>query len=100
MFEKIQRAFWKALTPDLLVDEPKETGAAKSPADLPASVVAALGGQDNLASQQRVAITRVRVQLRDVSRLDEPALRAADVPGVMVLADGVVHVLTPAPKMD
>ena len=23
MFEKMQRAFWKALTPDLVVDEPK-----------------------------------------------------------------------------
>ena len=98
MFEKMQRAFWKALTPDLLVDEPKV--ATLRSTDLPSSVVAALGGLDNLASQQRIAITRVRVQLRDVTRLDEQALRAAGVPGVMVLADGVVHVLTRCPKWD
>ncbi|KPU61196.1 putative glcA [Pseudomonas fluorescens] len=96
MFEKMQRAFWRALTPDLLVDEPKV--AALPSTDLPSSVVSALGGLDNLASQQRIAITRVRVQLRDVTRLDEQALRAAGVPGVMVLADGVVHVLTRRPN--
>jgi len=98
MFEKMQRAFWRALTPDLLVDEPKV--AAPLSTDLPPSVVAALGGLDNLASQQRIAITRVRVRLRDVTRLDEQALRAAGVPGVMVLADGVVHVLTRCPRRD
>jgi phosphotransferase system IIB component len=98
MFEKMQRAFWRALTPDLLVDEPKV--AALLSTDLPSSVVAALGGLDNLASRQRIAITRVRVQLRDVTRLDEQALRAAGVPGVMVLADGVVHVLTRCPRRD
>ncbi|EJM57957.1 MULTISPECIES: PTS transporter subunit EIIB [Pseudomonas] len=98
MFEKMQRAFWRALTPDLLVDEPKV--AALLSTDLPSSVVAALGGLDNLASQQRIAITRVRVRLRDVTRLDEQALRAAGVPGVMVLADGVVHVLTRCPRRD
>ncbi|WP_223455737.1 MULTISPECIES: PTS transporter subunit EIIB [unclassified Pseudomonas] len=98
MFEKMQRAFWRALTPDLLVEEPKV--AALLSTDLPSSVVAALGGLDNLASRQRIAITRVRVQLRDVTRLDEQALRAAGVPGVMVLADGVVHVLTRCPRRD
>ncbi|EJM57407.1 PTS transporter subunit EIIB [Pseudomonas sp. GM48] len=97
MFEKMQRAFWKALTPDLLVDEPKVTALLST--DLPSSVIAALGGLDNLASQQHIAITRVRVQLHDVTRLDEQALRAAGVPGVMVLADGVVHVLMPVPKV-
>ena len=96
MFEKMQRAFWRALTPDLLVDEPKV--AAQLSTDLPSNVVCALGGLENLASQQRIAITRVRVQLRDVSRLDEQALSAAGVPGVMVLADGVVHVLTRRPS--
>jgi phosphotransferase system IIB component len=98
MFEKMQRAFWRALTPDLLVDEPKV--AALLSTDLPSGVVAALGGPENLASQQRIAITRVRVQLRDVTRLDEQALRAAGMPGVMVLADGVVHVLTRCPRRD
>ncbi len=54
----------------------------------------ALGGAENLTSQQRVALTRVRVQLKDAGRLDVQALKAAGVPGVMVLAGGVVHLLT------
>jgi N-acetylglucosamine PTS system EIIB component len=88
MFEKLQRAFWKALTPDLVA----ETVAA--PGLLSAEVVKALGGAENLKSQQRVALTRVRVQLQDATRLDEQALTAAGVPGVMVLTGGVVHLLT------
>ncbi|WLH78379.1 MULTISPECIES: PTS transporter subunit EIIB [unclassified Pseudomonas] len=88
MFEKLQRAFWKALTPDLIA----ETVAA--PGVLSTEVLSALGGADNLKSQQRVALTRVRVQLLDATRLDEQALTAAGVPGVMVLAGGVVHLLT------
>ena len=88
MFEKLQRAFWKALTPDLVA----ETVAA--PGLLSAQVLKALGGAENLKSQQRVALTRVRVQLQDATRLDEQALTEAGVPGVMVLTGGIVHLLT------
>lgn len=92
MFEKMQRAFWKALTPDLVVDEPK---VVAQPVDgLASDVVAALGGVDNLKSQQPVALTRVRVELRDVARMDRQALNIAGVPGVMMLDDGVVHLIT------
>lgn len=92
MFEKMQRAFWKALTPDLVVDEPKVV--VPPVAGLAANVVAALGGVDNLKSQKAVALTRVRVELRDVGRLDRQALTVAGVPGVMLLEDGVVHLIT------
>ncbi|MGE8100183.1 PTS transporter subunit EIIB [Pseudomonas fluorescens] len=91
MFEKMQRAFWKALTPDLVVDEPKRV--AQPASGLAANVVAALGGVDNLKSQQRLALTRVRVELKDAALLDAMALRAAGVPGVMTLAGGVVHLI-------
>ena len=90
MFEKLQRAFWKALTPDLIA----ETVATPTPSLLSAEVLKALGGADNLKSQQHVALTRVRVQLQDAGRLDSVALNAAGVPGVMVLAGGVVHLIT------
>lgn len=93
MFSKLQSAFWKALTPDLVPDEPQV--AAAPDVLLPDNVVRALGGWENLASQQRVALTRVRVQLRDATRLDEPALNASDMPAVMILAKGVVHVVLP-----
>lgn len=46
MFEKMQRAFWKALTPDLVVDEPKME--AQPIGGLAANIVAGLGGMDNL----------------------------------------------------
>ncbi|MET0777398.1 MAG: PTS glucose transporter subunit IIB [Pseudomonas mandelii] len=92
MFEKMQRAFWKALTPDLVVDEPKVV--AQPVSGLAPDVVAALGGMDNLKSQQPVALTRVRVELRNVARMDRQALNVAGVPGVMVLDDGVVHLIT------
>jgi phosphotransferase system IIB component len=92
MFEKMQRAFWKALTPDLVVDEPKAVTQAVS--GLAPNVVAALGGVDNLKSHQPVALTRMRVELRDVARMDRQALTAAGVPGVMMLDGGVVHLLT------
>ena len=88
MFEKLQQAFWKALTPDLIAE------TVAPPGLLSADVLRALGGADNLKSQQRVALTRVRVQLQDAGRVDEAALRAAGVSGVMVLAGGVVHLLT------
>ncbi|EIK71099.1 PTS porter, EIIB family protein [Pseudomonas synxantha BG33R] len=90
MFEKLQRAFWKALTPDLVA----ETVAAPTPSLLSAEVLSALGGEGNVTSQQRVALTRVRVQLKEVGGLDESALKAAGVPAVMVLPGGVVHLLT------
>lgn len=90
MFEKLQRAFWKALTPDLIA----ETVTAPKQSLLSADMLRALGGAYNLKSQQRVALTRVRVQLQDAGRVDEAALRAAGVSGVMVLAGGVVHLLT------
>ena len=90
MFEKLQRAFWKALTPDLVA----ETVAPTTPILLSADVVSALGGEGNVTSQQRVALTRVRVQLREAGRLDESALKAAGIPAVMVLPGGVLHLLT------
>jgi phosphotransferase system IIB component len=92
MFEKMQRAFWKALTPDLVVDEPKAVAQAVS--GLASNVVAALGGVDNLKSHQPVALTRMRVELRDMARMDRQALTAAGVPGVMMLDGGVVHLIT------
>lgn len=90
MFEKLQRAFWKALTPDLIA----ETVTAPTQSLLSTEVLNALGGADNLKSQQRVALTRVRVQLQDVAKVDATALKAAGLPGVMVLTGGVVHLLT------
>jgi phosphotransferase system IIB component len=92
MFEKLQQAFWKALTPDLVVDQAKAV-VRLGEVTLEPSVLAALGGSNNLKSQQRIALTRVRVELHDDTQLDPIALRAAGVPGEMALAGGVVHLV-------
>ncbi|AZC39670.1 MULTISPECIES: PTS transporter subunit EIIB [Pseudomonas] len=93
MFEKLQRAFWKALTPDLVPDQPKATARPTGDAVLSPELLAALGGANNLKTQQRVALTRVRVELHDPTLLDVVALRSAGVLGTMALAGGVVHLL-------
>lgn len=92
MFDKLQQAFWKALTPDLIWDEVK--AVAEPIAGLSAEIVAALGGVDNLKSQQPVALTRVRVALHDEARVDRQALSLAGVEGVMPLEGGVLHLIT------
>jgi len=92
MFEKFQQAFWKALTPDLVADQPPAP-VSEAQAALRPEIVAALGGEGNLKSHQRVALTRMRVALNDSARVDQSALRAAGVAGVMILAGGVLHLL-------
>ncbi|HWH87099.1 MAG TPA: PTS transporter subunit EIIB [Pseudomonas sp.] len=92
MLDKLQQAFWKALTPDLL---PEELKAPAEPGEhLSAEIVAALGGVDNLKAQQPVALTRVRVALHDASRIDRQALTDAGVVGVMALEGDVLHLIT------
>lgn len=92
MFDKLQQAFWKALTPDLVPDEVK--AVAEPIVGLSAEIVAALGGVDNLKSQQPLALTRVRVTLHDEARVDRQALSVAGVAGVMPLEGGVLHLIT------
>jgi phosphotransferase system IIB component len=94
MFDNLQRAFWKALTPDLVLEVPSRP----APDDgLAPAIITALGGADNLKSHQPLALTRLRVELRDMARIDRPGLSAAGVLGVMTLDDGVVHLITGLP---
>ncbi|MEC4238094.1 PTS glucose transporter subunit IIB [Pseudomonas sp. DSV-1] len=88
MFDKMQKAFWKALTPDLVADEPGQSASI-----LGEAVLAALGGARNVKSGRRVALTRIRVELADVTRMDPQALRAAGVPGILSLPGGLVHLV-------
>ena len=88
MFDNVRKAFWKALTPDLVVDEPGKLDSQLQPA-----VLAALGGAGNVKSEQRVALTRIRVELADVTRMDPQALRAAGIPGILSLPGGLVHLV-------
>jgi PTS system glucose-specific IIC component len=58
-----------------------------------AAITAALGGIDNITESDAVALTRVRVVLRDASRLNESGLTTAGVRGVMHVDGGVVHLI-------
>ncbi len=60
---------------------------------LSGEVLRAVGGAGNLKTVQPCARTRVRLTLADPSLLDEPALRASGVGGVMRLPGGLVHLV-------
>ena len=60
---------------------------------LAGTLVAALGGQENIARSEACALTRVRVEVRDGARVDEAALEAAGAAGVLRLSDSVLHVV-------
>ncbi|WP_437954692.1 N-acetylglucosamine-specific PTS transporter subunit IIBC [Sorangium sp. So ce119] len=55
--------------------------------------LAALGGAANVVSVEGFSSGRVRVELADDASVDEAALQAASVKGVMRLPDRVVHLL-------
>ena len=55
--------------------------------------VDALGGAANVKSVEGFSSGRVRIELADEDALDEAALQAANVKGVMRLADKVIHLL-------
>ncbi|HEY2067386.1 MAG TPA: PTS glucose transporter subunit IIBC [Gemmatimonadaceae bacterium] len=58
-----------------------------------AAIAAAVGGARNIVDVRAVALTRVRVEVRDPRRIDEPALAAAGVSGVWRVSDRVVHLI-------
>jgi PTS system glucose-specific IIC component len=58
-----------------------------------AALLPGLGGVRNIARVEPVALTRLRVEVRDPRAVDERALAAAGALGVWRVADGVVHVI-------
>lgn len=58
-----------------------------------AAIAAALGGITNVECVEAVALTRLRVEVSDESRIDERALMAAGAAGVWKMDHGVVHVI-------
>jgi glucose-like phosphotransferase system IIB component len=53
----------------------------------------ALGGAGNIVRVEPVAVTRLRVQVRDPKAIDERALEAAGAAGVLRISDAVLHVV-------
>ena len=60
---------------------------------LAAPILSALGGPSNVRKAEPCARTRVRVVLGDPALLDEPALVAAGVAGVLRASGGVAHLV-------
>jgi PTS system glucose-specific IIC component len=58
-----------------------------------AAIAAALGGIGNVGRVEAVALTRLRAEVSDESKIDERALIAAGATGVWKMAHGVVHVI-------
>lgn len=53
----------------------------------------ALGGSGNILRLEPCALTRLRVQVRDVSAIDVRAVEDAGAQGMMHFADGVLHII-------
>jgi PTS system N-acetylglucosamine-specific IIC component len=58
----------------------------------------ALGGEQNVLAVEPIAGTRLRIELVDASRLDEPRLKRLGAPAVMRLSPSLVHVVV-APEL-
>jgi PTS system N-acetylglucosamine-specific IIC component len=57
------------------------------------NLVSAFGGPSNVMSATHVAVSRLRIELRDDAKADEGALKRAGVNGVAKAADNVWHVI-------
>ncbi|MBD2482673.1 glucose-specific PTS transporter subunit IIBC [Planktothrix sp. FACHB-1365] len=57
------------------------------------NIIIALGGKQNIQTVDAVALTRLRVQVIDNTLIDEAALTAAGVEGILRLPDGILHLL-------
>jgi glucose PTS system EIICB or EIICBA component len=58
-----------------------------------AALARALGGSANIIRVEPVAVTRLRVQVRDPKVVDEGALEAAAAGGVLRISDAVLHIV-------
>lgn len=70
-----------------------EVGGGAEQASQAQQWVDALGGAENIVSVAQVAQTRVRVELNDSSLVDEAALTAAGLPGVVQVGPQVWHLV-------
>jgi PTS system glucose-specific IIC component len=57
------------------------------------AITAALGGEGNIVRSEQLALTRLRVELRDAARVNEGALAKAGVLGVWRLSDTLMHLI-------
>jgi PTS system glucose-specific IIC component len=63
------------------------------------SIASALGGERNIVSVEACALTRVRVKVVDLARVDDAALRRTGAAGIMRLDANVLHLIV-GPRAD
>lgn len=68
------------------LERPKLDGAGEA-------VLKGLGGKDNLKAMEPFGLTRLRIELKAIDKLDEAGLLSAGVSAVMRPRDGVVHLI-------
>ena len=68
--------------------EPDSEAARKA-----ADMIIALGGRTNILTADAVALTRLRIEVTNNERVDEEALQAAGVDGILRLPGGKLHLL-------
>jgi glucose PTS system EIICB or EIICBA component len=69
------------------------TGATPKDRARASAFASALGGSGNIVRVEPVAVTRLRVQVRDPKAIDERALEAAGAAGVLRISDAVLHIV-------
>jgi PTS system glucose-specific IIC component len=74
-------------SPDVVRVEPTAEDRAHA-----AAIVEALGGYENIAEVEPVAVTRIRVEVRDASRVRKAALESV-ASGVLSVSDRVLHLV-------
>lgn len=75
------------------VVEPATVPQDPNAANLIREVIAALGGRANIGRADPVAVTRLRVEVADSSKVDEAALQAAGVQGILRVQDSIYHLV-------
>jgi len=55
--------------------------------------IAGLGGRGNISKVEAAAETRLRVKVKDPSAVDESALKAAGIAGMVDVGDGTYHLI-------
>ncbi len=55
--------------------------------------IAGLGGNVNVSKVEAAAETRLRIKVKDPNGIDEPALKAAGIAGLVAVGDGVYHLI-------
>jgi PTS system glucose-specific IIC component len=74
--------------PTVIRVEPTATDRARA-----AAIVEALGGHENIVQLEPVALTRLRVEVRDSSRVRMAQLENAAAEGVLAASDRVLHIV-------